>query len=121
VQFTPDGGIVKVRIGRQLGDFISITVQDQGPGIPDSDLPHIFDPFYSGGEVMQHSTGVGGYRKQGMGLGLAIVRHFIEMHGGNIGVSTGPTGSIFTITIPVEPPLRAARPTEPEPPSAHSR
>lgn len=105
IKFTPDGGVVKLRIGHQLGNFGTFAVQDQGPGIPEADMPHIFEPFYTGGDVMKHSTGTAGFEKRGMGLGLTIVRHFTELHGGSVSVSTGPSGSIFTVTVPLEPPI----------------
>jgi len=105
VKFTPDGGTIRLRAGMQLGGYISIAIEDQGPGIAAEDLPHVFDPFYSTRDVMKHSSGdTGGYQKRGMGLGLAIVRHFVEMHGGTVHVATSAEGSVFTITIPVEPP-----------------
>ncbi len=114
VKFTPDGGTVTVGVGLELGGFISITVHDQGPGIPAQDLPHIFEPFFTGGDVLQHSTAAGGeYQKRGMGLGLAIVRAFAQMHGGSVNVTTSPKGATFTITIPIETPPPAQRPQMP--------
>ncbi len=115
IKFTRDGGEVRVRLGRQLGDNVSIRVIDQGPGIPEADLPHLFQPFFSTGDVMKHSSGASGYQKRGMGLGLAIVRHFTRLHGGDVHVATGPDGSTFTVTIPIEPPGPDARPEQPEP------
>jgi len=109
IKFTPDGGTVKVKVGRQLGEYVSFTVQDQGPGIPDSELPHIFKPFYSGGDVMKHSTGRAGYEKKGMGLGLAIVKHFVDLHEGTISVSSQPHGCVFRVTIPINRPMGIAR------------
>ena len=106
IKFTPDGGTVKIRVSRQLGDFISFAVQDQGSGIPEGDLPHVFEPFYSGSDVMQHSSGQIGYAKKGMGLGLAIVKHFVELHGGTVKVSSQPYGCVFTITLPITRPER---------------
>jgi len=103
-----------VRLGRQLGDQVSIRVIDQGPGIADADMPHLFEPFFSTSDVMKHSSGDSGYQKRGMGLGLAIVKRFTRLHGGDVHVATGPKGSTFTVTIPVEPPPRDARPEEPE-------
>ena len=114
IKFTRDEGEVRVRLGRQLGDKVSIRVVDQGPGIPEADLPHLFQPFFSTGDVMKHSSGASGYQKRGMGLGLAIVKHFTRLHGGDIHVATGPKGSTFTVTIPIEPPQPEARPEEPE-------
>ncbi len=105
IKFTPDGGIIKVRGGQQLGEYVTIVVQDQGPGIAEQDIPHIFDPFFSAGDVMKHSSGQAGYLKRGMGLGLAIVRHFVDLHSGTIHVSTSPTGTVFTVTVPKTPKL----------------
>ena len=104
IKFSPDGGTIRLRAGMQLGGHVSIAIEDQGPGIAAEDLPHVFDPFYSTRDVMKHSSGDTGYQKRGMGLGLAIVRHFVEMHGGTVHVTTSAEGSVFTITIPVEPP-----------------
>ncbi len=103
IKFTPDGGVVKVRCSLQLGERVTIAVRDQGPGIPDSELPRLFQPFYSGGDVLTHSTGETGYQKRGIGLGLAIVRHFVELHHGAVHVSSDPAGATFSVTIPVEP------------------
>jgi signal transduction histidine kinase len=103
IKFTPDQGIIHIRVNKQLGGFILIAVQDQGPGIPDAEMRHIFKPFFSGGDVLKHSSGEG-FGKRGMGLGLAIVKYFVELHGGTVGVSTGPAGSIFTVSLPEQPP-----------------
>lgn len=104
VKFTPDGGTVKISIQRQLGGHVSIEVIDEGPGIPEVDRPHVFEPFYSGSDVLKHSTGKSGYGKRGMGLGLAIVRHFVDLHGGTIEFTTGPNGTTFVVQLPLEPP-----------------
>ncbi len=114
IKFTPDGGVIKIRTRSEIGDVISIVVQDQGPGISDADLPYIFEPFFSGMDVMKHSSGETGYQKKGMGLGLTIVKKFVELHGGTVSVSTGENGSTFTVSIPVNPPPREARPEEPK-------
>jgi len=113
VKFTPDGGALRVQIGMQLGSRISIAVVDQGPGISDGDLPYIFEPFYSTADVLKHSSGGTGYQKRGVGLGLAIVRRFTELHGGTVRVSTGPSGSTFTVILPIEPPVHPYRPGQP--------
>ena len=113
IKFTPDGGEIRVELGRQLGG-VSIAVIDQGPGVSDEDLPHIFDAFYGTADVMKHSSGPSGYQKRGMGLGLTIVRHFAEFHGGTVHVSSGKSGSTFTVTLPSEPPAHASRPGSPQ-------
>ena len=115
IKFTPDEGNVRLRSDRELGGHVSISVTDQGPGIPDHEREHIFDPFFSGGDVLKHSTGVSAHGKRGIGLGLAVVRHFVELHGGRVSVQSTPEGCTFTVTIPREPPAHAQRPEQPAP------
>lgn len=103
IKFTPNNGVVKITVQRQLGGHVAIEVIDQGPGIPESDRPHIFEPFYSGSDVLRHSTGKSGYGKRGMGLGLAIVKHFVDLHGGTIEFTTRPSGTTFIVQLPIEP------------------
>ena len=113
VKFTPDGGCVSVMVGRQLGGYISFKVVDEGPGIPRGEVPRIFDAFFTGGDVLQHSTGTSGYGKRGMGLGLAVVKHFVKLHGGDVRVTSTPQGCTFVVSIPEEPPARKDRPRSP--------
>ena len=107
VKFTPDQGTIVVTINPELNAYVSIAVQDQGPGIPEAELPRLFQPFYAGGDVLKHSSGETGYQKRGIGLGLAIVRHFVELHGGTVNVSSSPAGSTFTVLLPIGPPRAA--------------
>ena len=109
IKFTPDNGAVKMRVGIQLGGLATISVQDQGSGISASDLPHLFEPFFSGSDVLHHSSGQAGYQKRGLGLGLAIVRHFAHLHGGTVHLTTSPTGSTFTVTLPLSPPIEPSK------------
>ena len=62
---------------------------DDGPGVPDNMLPYLFDPFVS-------------TKKYGSGLGLSLVSHLIESHGGIIEVSSKPGKTIFTIMFPLQ-------------------
>ncbi len=110
IKFTPDGGEIRVSVQKQLGGYVAIEVFDQGPGIPEQDRPHIFEPFYSGSDIMKHSTGKSGYGKKGMGLGLAIVKHFTELHGGIIQFITSPKGTTFIVQLPIDPPPRTRHP-----------
>ena len=84
--------------------MVSLAVSDQGPGIPDVDLPHIFEPFFGTADVMKHSSGSVGYQKRGIGLGLTIAKRFVDLHHGSLHVSSGPEGSVFTVSIPRQPP-----------------
>ena len=103
VKFTPNDGTVKILVTRQLGGNVEIKVIDQGPGIPESDQHYIFQPFFSGSDILRHSTGKSGFGKKGMGLGLAIAKHFIDQHNGKISFQTSPEGTTFIISIPIAP------------------
>ena len=74
------------------GEGIEVSITDTGPGIPEADLPRIFEPFYT-------------TRTKGTGLGLAICRQIVEAHGGTIRVGdTGPQGTTILVTLPGEMP-----------------
>ncbi|MFP4054273.1 MAG: ATP-binding protein [Phycisphaerae bacterium] len=103
IKFTPNAGTVRVFLGRELGDYVSVTVRDEGPGVPPDEMPHIFKPFFSGRDVMKHSTGWSGYQKRGIGLGLAVVKHFVDLHHGTVRVSNTGKGAEFVVTIPIDP------------------
>jgi len=103
IKFTPESGTIRVVAKREGDSLVRVSVTDQGPGIAPEDLPHIFTPFYSIEDVMKHSSGSIGKMKHGMGLGLAVVKHFMEMHGGRVEAKSTPDGSTFTIHIPIQP------------------
>jgi signal transduction histidine kinase len=92
--FTNEDGQVIIR-GEQHPEYVKVTVQDNGIGIPTSDLNRIFDRFY---QVESHLT-----RKHGgMGLGLSVAKVMVEMHGGRIWAeSKEGQGSIFSFLLPV--------------------
>ena len=93
ITFTNEGGHVIIR-SEQKPEYVTVTVQDDGLGIPAKDLPRIFDRFY---QVESHLT-----RRHGdMGLGLSVAKVMIEMHGGRIWVeSKEGEGSSFTFLLP---------------------
>lgn len=95
VMFTDEGGSVVLKAREKDGN-IQLSIIDSGIGIPEKDLPHIFERFY---QVESHLT-----RKHGgMGLGLSVAKMMIEMHGGNIKARSIPgKGSNFTISLPVD-------------------
>ena len=98
IKFTPDGGRVEVALA-QDGDVLRITVSDTGYGISQDFLPHVFERF------QQADTGL--TRKHGgLGLGLAIVRHLVRLHGGTASVSSDGEGkgATFTVLLPVRGP-----------------
>jgi len=104
VKFTPKGGHVTVDVSR-LGNRAQLRVTDTGEGIEPAFLPHVFEPFRQG---ESRST------RLGLGLGLAIVRQIVELHGGSVlATSDGRhRGSSFTVVLPMTPagaqPLAAA-------------
>lgn len=100
VKFTPHGGHVGVTVAREERDGVPwarISVADTGVGIPQEDVPHIFEQFRRGENVEG--------RISGSGIGLAGVRQIVEAHGGSVEVqSKQGAGSTFTIRLPTQPP-----------------
>ena len=95
IKFTPRGGIVEVRL-EQVGSHVELAVSDTGAGISPEFLPFIFDRFR---QADSSST-----RKQGgLGLGLAIVRHLVELHGGTVHAESegANRGAVFVVKIPL--------------------
>ena len=95
IKFTPNDGRVTLEIERQ-DDFVEISVKDTGVGIKEEFLPHVFDRFRQADASSIRKFG-------GLGLGLAIVRHITEMHGGTVDVfSEGEgKGATFTVRLPL--------------------
>jgi signal transduction histidine kinase len=90
VKFTPEGGHVRVRVAQERHDAL-VEVVDNGEGIDAELLPHVFDRFLQGRD---------GTRKGGLGLGLAIARHIVELHGGQVSAHSRGRGSTFTARFP---------------------
>jgi signal transduction histidine kinase/ActR/RegA family two-component response regulator len=122
LKFGGPGAPVEVRARRQ-GEWLEVTVRDWGAGIEAEELPLIFEAFTQGRQ--------GGRRPGGLGLGLAIVRDFVAMHGGTVTAhSDGPgTGSTFRVQLPagapaqaplIQPEPAAERQAEAEPPERAS-
>ena len=103
IKYSPDGGRVSVTVKAADGPdgkSALLVVGDQGVGIPQYDLPHIFDRFRRGGNTVG--------RFAGTGLGLASARELVELHGGTICVeSEEGKGSTFVVRLPVTPPAGA--------------
>ena len=108
VKFTPKGGRVQLRLER-VNSHVEIIVSDTGVGIRKDFLPYVFERFRQGDSGPARKTG-------GLGLGLSIVRHIVEMHGGVVlAESAGEgEGSTFTVTLPIMivQPTAARRPRE---------
>jgi PAS domain S-box-containing protein len=94
VKFTSDGGVVEISLLRD-NSFAKLMIADTGPGIKPEFLPHAFERFTQAesGTTKKHG---------GLGLGLAIVRHLAELHGGHVEAKNreGGNGAVFTVTLP---------------------
>jgi signal transduction histidine kinase len=101
VKFTRDGGTIRLSAQRLADGGAEIRVTDTGVGIEPACLPRVFDPFFTRFDVSRHSSGVCEFDRRGLGLGLSVVKAFVEMHGGQVKVdSEVGKGSTFTITLP---------------------
>jgi len=105
---TPAGGSIVVDVRAVDGRGV-LEVSDTGVGIPDDDLPHVFDLFFQGDQSADRPN-------SGLGIGLTLVRHLVELHGGTILVESGSgrRGALFRVSLPLRgaPPPSAARPAE---------
>ena len=94
-KFTPEGGHIRVE-AQPEGEFVRVTVADDGIGIPAADLPHLFEEF----RQVEHRRVPGA--PQGTGLGLAITKRLVEVHGGRIEAASTPgEGARFAFTLPI--------------------
>lgn len=95
VKFTPEGGRVEVNL-RQVGSLVELMVRDNGVGIKAEFLPYVFERF-------RQADGSTTRRFGGLGLGLAIVRHLVELHGGTVEADSEGEGkgATFTVKLPV--------------------
>jgi signal transduction histidine kinase len=102
IKFTPDGGTIQVSAGPDGPDRVRFRVIDQGIGIGPEERRHLFEPFFTGYDTMHHSSGEFQFNKRGIGLGLALVKKFVELHGGSVDeVQSVPNqGTTFGFTLP---------------------
>jgi len=93
VKFTPAAGAIDVYLERH-DSLAEIRIEDSGPGVPPEFLPHIFERFSQADSSSTRQHG-------GLGLGLAIVRHLIELHGGNVSAGNRDgSGAVLTVQLP---------------------
>lgn len=96
IKFTPAGGSIHIRAHAPQADFVEVSVKDTGIGIKSEDIPKLFKPFSQLEPVYTKTA-------KGVGLGLALAKRFVELHGGRIWVeSEYGKGSKFIFTIPVQ-------------------
>ncbi|HEY3769756.1 MAG TPA: ATP-binding protein, partial [Candidatus Angelobacter sp.] len=95
IRYTAENTAVEVSLTSKL-DTAVLTVRDRGPGVPEAEVAHIFEPFYRVGEARERSSG-------GVGLGLSIADRTIKLHGGTVRAENVPGGLLITIELPVSP------------------
>jgi len=94
IKYSPENTTVFLAT-RETGDRVTVTIRDEGPGIPESEIPNLFSRFY---RIKNDQN----YRVKGTGLGLYLSKYFIEAHQGTIEVqSKNGAGTTFTLTLPV--------------------
>ncbi len=111
IKFTPDGGRVQVTLER-VASHLEISVRDTGQGITPEFLPHIFERFRQADSSPTRAH-------TGLGLGLAIVRHLVEMHGGTVHAESAGEGrgATFTVVLPLAPAARDVAVADERPPA----
>jgi signal transduction histidine kinase len=93
VKYTPENGRVDLS-AKEDGDFVLIEIEDTGIGIPEEELPNIFDEFFRASNALK-------FERDGTGLGLSIAKHIIERHAGRIDVESRPgEGTTFGLRLP---------------------
>ncbi len=102
IRFSPDGGTIEVAATHSPTE-VRITVADHGPGIPAADMPNLFQPFFTGSLIAKHSSGEFQHMSRGIGLGLSVVKRFVELHGGAVCVDTSTAGTQVAVTLPIKP------------------
>jgi two-component system NtrC family sensor kinase len=93
IEAMPPDGVLTLRTGSETGGGVFVEIEDNGPGIPPEFLPHLFEPF----TTFRHSGTGGG----GIGLGMALVRHTLDVLGGTVAVQSGEgAGTCVRIVLP---------------------
>jgi two-component system sensor histidine kinase CpxA len=108
IRYTAEGTAVEVALRWRMETAV-LTVRDHGPGVPETELQHIFEPFYRVSEARERTSG-------GVGLGLSIAERTVKLHGGTIRAENGPDGLLITIELPLAPvPAQIPQPAEKQP------
>jgi signal transduction histidine kinase len=113
IKFTPDRGTIRIEAETLEGDpeWVRVGVHDEGVGVHPSEKQYLFEPFFTGFDTLHHSSGDYQFGKRGIGLGLCLVKTFVELHGGRVEVQSEPDrGSTFAFLLPRR--QRAKKPVE---------
>jgi PAS domain S-box-containing protein len=104
VKFTPSNGKITITVDKRKQGFVTLSVQDTGPGIPEGELDKVTDKFYQVARVNKEKT-------KGAGLGLAISKALVDMHGGQLWIASElGKGSVFSFSIPARKPISSEVP-----------
>lgn len=100
IKFTPDGGTISLAASR-IGTSIEIRIVDTGVGMDTATIEKLFTPFFTSFDVSHHSSGQFEFCRRGLGLGLSVVKSFIDLHGGTIRAESElGKGTTFIVTLP---------------------
>lgn len=103
-RYTPPDAAVTVRASKvrsEDGGHVILAVADAGPGVPDADLPRLFEPFYRADGASRRATG-------GLGLGLMLVKQIVQAHGGSVDAMNRPAGGLLVrVVLPLRGPVEA--------------
>jgi signal transduction histidine kinase len=101
IKFTPDGGELSLAAHRVDDEEAEIVVADRGIGLDARTLENLFEPFFTEFDPAHHSSGDFGFRKRGLGLGLSLVKKFVELHGGRVWAEGTPgEGTTMHVRLP---------------------
>ncbi len=103
IKFTPDRGTIQAQAHTLEGnpEWVRVVIKDQGVGVHPSEQQYLFEPFFTGFDTLHHSSGEFQFGKRGIGLGLCLVKTFVELHGGRVEVQSTPGhGSSFGFLLP---------------------
>ncbi|HTL29611.1 MAG TPA: hybrid sensor histidine kinase/response regulator [Tepidisphaeraceae bacterium] len=109
IKFTPDEGKIAIEASGGTDGEVQIRISDSGVGMNTSETARLFQPFFTGFDVSRHSSGHFEFNRRGIGLGLSVVKAFVDRHGGRIDVRSEPgKGTTFTITLPAKAPAESS-------------
>ena len=104
IKFTPDEGRIAVA-ARRTASGVEVRITDTGVGMDSETIGQLFTPFFTSFDVSHHSSGQFEFCRRGLGLGLSVVKAFVDLHGGNIRADSEPgKGTTFIVTLPDVPP-----------------
>ncbi|WP_435006744.1 ATP-binding protein [Tundrisphaera lichenicola] len=104
IKFTPDGGEIRLHARLTSPEEAEVIVADRGIGVEPRALRQMFQPFFTEFDPSRHSSGDFGFQKRGLGLGLSIVRQFVELHGGRVSAESElGRGTRITLRLPRHP------------------